>query len=272
MRVPALSAALCVGLFSFGLRPSESAAALPPPLLVLERADDGARADGLAARRIAVYADGTLLCAERDGSFPGARLDAAALQELLRRLDAARLGELPAVVATRAAWFDTGGARCTLVWNGREPATVVLEGDLRPGSPDRALAPHGFVEVLEALEGVRPEAAGVDAAADAGNERAEFVLEPWSPRARSPQAADPGTDPSADPLAAPLDWPAEAEPPQGRRALVEGPAARDLWAAARAGRAVRWEGALWRVLVRPLFPREVVERTAGTGSAPPRRG
>ncbi|MBL8862900.1 MAG: hypothetical protein JNK02_12960 [Planctomycetes bacterium] len=260
MRVPVASAVLCAGILTYGAGPGDGAALGPAPLLVLERSDAAARADGLVARRLAVYPDGLVLAVEPDGTLPRGQLRPAALADLLAQVEAAHLDELPAILAARIDWFDVGDAWCVLQGSAPAGPTVRVDGDLRPGSRDRALAPHGFVEILERLESV--ELSVVDGAPTAT--RVGFRLEPWTPRALSPFAG-------VDELE-PLPFPSGAEAPEAREFQAEGELAQRLLEVARAGRALRWSGRDWRILATPRFPREADERTAAGANAHPRRG
>lgn len=247
---------LLLALCAPGSQHSRGAPAPVPTLLVVERSDPGTRAEGLVARRLAVHADGTVLATGGDLAYARAELEPAALASLCEAVSRARLAELPDIVESRAHWFDLRDAHWTLDWSGAGPAEVRVAGDLRPGSADRALAPHGLVELLEFLESI--PLSGGTGAGFADEAAAEFELEPWSPGDASHFAAFVEV--------APLAWPRGAPAPVERRVRAAGEPARALFDAARAGQRVEWSGRTWRVRAKPLFPGESVPRAAAVRS------
>ncbi len=266
MRTPAIMAALLAAAVSFEIPPSSGTAGPVPVVLVLERTDAAVRAEGLVARRTAVYADGSVLFTRGCPTFGRGHLDARALSELAGRVAAARLSDLPEVVEARADWFDVGNASCSLQWSASGTTEVRIEGDLRPAGPDRALAPHGFVEVLEYLESIPLQQDPVDLAPDADVHvtAIDFALEPW-------------TDVEASPFAAlvelePIEWPTALPAPRNGSFRAEGSTARDLFEAARLAQPVRWDGRSWRLRARLLFPHETRAATATGPTETPQHG
>lgn len=263
MRPPLLSALLLVGAVAIESPRSEGAAGVVPVVLVLERTDDAIRAEGMVARRLAVYADGTVLATRGRPELGQGRLDPEQMASLAERVTQARLADLPAVLASRASWCDLGSASASLQWSGLGSETIRVEGDLRPGSADRALAPHGFVEVLEFLESIPiADAAFVDEEFDPS--AIEFTLERWTESDASPFTALLDIEP--------LAWPAGLPAPRVGTMRAEGRNASDLFAASRLTRPVQFEGKSWRVRARLLFPHETRGATAGRPSGGPRHG
>lgn len=247
MRVPALLASLLALVPAS--TPTDAARDPVPlaPLCVLETADDGARADGLVERRLAVYPDGAVIATDGPAAFVHGRLDEHAVADLRAAAERARLADMPAVVDARSRAFDASAASTTLRWSGAAPAVVRVEGDLRRHGPDRAFAPAGFVALVARVEEVALAPAAPGSALPIP-ERYDFVLERWTARDASPHA-----DPESR---AALAWPARVPAPRDGLVSAHGDGARALADAARKSRPVGWNGALWRVRARPLFPLE----------------
>ncbi len=263
MRPPLLSALLLAAAVAIETPRSEGAAGAVPVVLVLERTDDAIRAEGMVARRLAVYADGSVLATRGRPELGHGRLDPTQMARLAERVAQARLVDLPAVIESRAIWCHLGTASASLSWSGLGAEAVRVDGDLRPGSADRALAPHGFVEVLEFLEAIPIEdAAVVDEEFDPA--AVEFALDPWTGRDTSPFAALLELEP--------LPWPSGLPAPRAGTLRAEGHTASELFSAARLARPVQFEGRAWRVRARLLFPHETRGATAGRPSSAPRHG
>ncbi len=245
MRVPVLIAGVLALLQAFGSQRSEGAAASAAPLLILERTDGGTRAKGLVAYRVAVYADGTVLSAGARTGFGRGRIEATRVSALAELVERARLDDLPAVVESRAEWFDLGDASTTLRWSGSAPAVVRIAGDMRAHAADRELAPHGFVEVLEFLESIPLDE---DAASPGAGAVVEFTLEPWTAGDASPFRALIELEPRP--------WPADLAAPRAGVVRAKAEAAREVSTWVREGRPVTWDGKTWRVRARTLFPFE----------------
>ncbi|MCY2961831.1 MAG: hypothetical protein NTY35_16865 [Planctomycetota bacterium] len=261
MRVPALTTSLLAALLLSGAPGVEGSTAPAAPLLVFERTDSGTRAEGLVARRTAVYADGTVLTTSAQPGFARGSLAPAELESLALAIGAARLVDLPEVFASRADWFDLGLATSTVRWSGAGAATVRIAGDLRAGAPDRALAPHGLVELIEFLEAipVHESQGGAGDFLPVG-----ITLEPWAAADASPfRAIFPEES---------LPWPANLPIPGADSLRVEGEPARLLADAARRARPVVCAGKTWRVHVQPLFPHETAQRTATRPVDAPQHG
>lgn len=261
MRVPVSIGGVLALLLASASGTPDGPAPTAGPLLILERSDAGIRADGLVARRIAVYPDGSVLSA---GALPGigrGRLEAGRVSALVELVDRARLDDLPAVVQSRAAWFDLGDASTTLRWSGPNPAVVRIAGDMRPQAADRELAPHGFVEVLEFLESI-PLAE--EAGAPIPGAAVEFTLEPWTERDASPFGA-------VLELAA-RPWPVHLPAPRAGAARAPVEAAREVSAWAREGRPITWDGKTWRVRARAIFPYESARGEASRAFDAPQPG
>ncbi len=256
MRLPCLAAALSLATVFTG---PGTASHEDSEMLRIDRADAGVRDAGLVARGLALDGDGTLRVWSPAG-WEIRPLGAAARARLARLSSEANLAALPQVVESRARWFDLREASTTLVWGVAPDERATIEADLRPGSADRALAPHGVVELLEALEetiaAVPPARIEPPAAWDVrlelldGNEPANLYevfagdVEPLAWPAATPEPAD------------------AAEP--GARA--DGAAGWEFLEAARQRRPVAWAGRTWNVLVRPLPPAAAVTDRARAGS------
>jgi len=258
MRVPVILAAVLATLCASGAQRSDGASASAKPLLILERTDGATRAEGLLARRLAVYPDGSVLSASTLPEFGRGQLEPAQISALTELVSRARLADLPAIVESRADWFDLGDASSALRWSGDDAAEVRVAGDLRADAADRALAPHGFVEVLEFIDSI-PISESKEALE--GDAVVEFTLEPWTRSDTSPFEAIVDVEPRA--------WPSGLTAPRGHTARAQGGAARDLAQCAREGRPVTWAGKSWRVRGQTLFPFEVARpRSARSEDAP----
>jgi len=263
MRVPVLSALLLAAVVAFETPKSAGAVGAPPAVLVFERSDAGVRAEGRIARRLAVYADGSVL-ATRGGPLLGTgHLDAAEMRALTDIVTQARLFELPDVLESHASWCELGDASSSLRWSALGGTEVRVLGDLRRGSADRALAPHGFVEVIEYLESIPIEAPTTEAE-DHELVSIEFTVEPWSVSDASPFDALLELEP--------LPWPSGQPPPHGNSFRAEGPTASTLFEAARLARPVLWRGTAWRLRAKVLFPHESGAPTASHPPQPARHG
>jgi hypothetical protein len=263
MRVPVLSTLLLTAFGAYETPKSAGAVCAPPAVLVFERTDAGVRAEGRIARRLAVYADGSVL-ATRSGPLLGAgHLDATRMRALAELVAQARLPELPDVLESRASWCELGDASSSLRWSALGGTEARVLGDLRQGSADRALAPHGFVEVIEYLEAIPIESPTTEIEAHV-LVSVEFTVEPWSADDASPFEALLELEP--------LHWPSDQPPPRGNSFRAAGTTASTLFEAARLARPVLWRGTAWRLRANVLFPHESGAPTAAYPARATRHG